>query len=193
MNVTLWQWHSSCHLVVSFLCHMTFVIFPLDNIYFRIVFRIGKRIWVKMKFFNVCCLMLTMLNNGWQKENWLLRDQSRLEIIPLKSGPRTGRRNSDQLIHLNRSRILVRSQFFVRATMTADWYSQEPLQDQNYDSQKLTELRMDQFSRSVIGPAREYPFFKVRNGPTFFYFGPLFRTTAPISGTVIWFGQMIRD
>ena len=75
MNVALWQWH--CHLVLSFLCHMTCQM--TWYIYFRIVFRIGKRIWVKMKFSNVCCLMLTMLNNGWQKENWLLRDQSRLE------------------------------------------------------------------------------------------------------------------
>ena len=75
MNVALWQWH--CHLVLSFLCHMTCQM--TWYIYFRIVFRIGKRIWVKMKFSNVCCLMLTMLNNGWQKENWLLRDLSRLE------------------------------------------------------------------------------------------------------------------
>ena len=69
-----------CHFYITWHCHMT--LGNHINIYFRIVFRIEKRIWVKMKYSNVCCLMLTMLNNGWQNENWLLRDQSRLENIP---------------------------------------------------------------------------------------------------------------
>ena len=84
------MWHSDSDIhLVTWLCHFCVTWFHLSHdigwfIYFRIVFRIGKRIWVKMKFFNVCCLMLTMLNNGWQKENWLLRDQSRLEDNPFE-------------------------------------------------------------------------------------------------------------
>ena len=79
------MWHSDSDIdLATWLSHFCVTWFHLSHdigwfIYFRIVFRIGKRIWVKMKFSNVCCLMLTMLNNGWQKENWLLRDQSRLE------------------------------------------------------------------------------------------------------------------
>lgn len=215
----MWHCDSDIHLV-TWLCHfcVTWLLshdlshdnFPLDNIYFRIVFRIGKRIWVKMKFFNVCCLMLTMLNNGWQKENWLLRDQSRLEIIPLNTWQKYVLNLNDRRVQ--KIRATDQTEKFgptylskpvsnfgpvsifapVRATMTTDWLSQELYQDQNYGSEKCG-LRTDQFSRSVTGPVQKYLFFKVRTGPTFFYVGPLFWTAVPISGSIIWFGPMIRE
>ena len=140
-SVEEWMWHcdSDIHLV-TWLCHfcVTWLLshylshdnFPLDNIYFRIVFRIGKRIWVKMKFFNVCCLMLTMLNNGWQKENWLLRDQSRLEIIPFQHVTK------NMFLNLNDRRVQkIRATDRNKKIRSTD-RTRKRFQDQNYGSEK---------------------------------------------------------